>query len=195
MDMEIKPMISQLKRYISTLKYASQDKDDLLQEVLLKVLRSKTFRADYSNGWLYFLVRSCVIDAHRRKKRDRGHDSAYIDMAGQVCEGGGEGEDNENYVTNVIYNPIFFDEFHDVAPDDLEEIPEILASLSDVHQEVLLMYANGLNYSQIADATGERVGTVRSRLHYARKHAHQILETKMKEENEKGTVLLWNRRT
>lgn len=189
--MEIKSIVSQLKKCINTLKYASQDRDDLLQEALLKVLRSKTFRPDSNGTWLYFLVRSCVIDAHRRKLRERRHDSAYIDMAGRVCEGGVGEDGNENYEDNVIYHPVFFDEFQDIAPEELEAIPEILASLSEVQQEVLLLYAYGLNHSQIADATGERVGTVKSRLHYARKYAHQILEKKMKEENEKGTVLEW----
>lgn len=186
--MEIKSIVSQLKKYINTLKYAHQDKDDLLQDALLKVLRSRSFRPELSSNWLYFVVRSCVIDAHRRKKRERRHDSAFIDMAGQVCE---RGDDNENYENNVIYHPVFFDEFHDIAPEDLEEIPEILASLSPAHQEVILLYANGLNYSQISDATGVKVGTVRSRLHFARKHAHKLVEARMKAENENTSNLEW----
>lgn len=92
---------------------------------------------------------------------------------------------------NVIYHPVFFDEFEDIGPEDLEEIPQILEGLSANHQEVILLYANGMDHSQISDLTGVGVGKVRARLHFARKHAQQVLERMRKEENEKVSQLEW----
>lgn len=92
---------------------------------------------------------------------------------------------------NVIYHPVFFDEFEDIGPEELEEIPQILDGLSANHQEVLLLHANGLDYEQISDMTGIGIGKIRSRLHFARRHAHQVLEKIRKEENEKCTRLEW----
>lgn len=51
---------------------------------------------------------------------------------------------------NVIYHPTYFDPHHEVTAEDLDEIPEILASLSYEHQEVLVFYANGLTVQEIA---------------------------------------------
>lgn len=186
--MEMKSIVLQMKKHIRYLAYFNQDQDDLLQDALLKVLRSKSFRSGFGSGWLYSVARSTVIDAYKRRVRERRHYSAYVDSCGLVCEGDGDGEDNQN---NVIYHSTYFDRYHDVVPEDLDEMPEILASLSFEHQEVLLLYANGLTYQEIAHVVGLKVGTVRSRVHYARKKAHKLIEEKMKKENAEVKNLIW----
>lgn len=180
--MEMKSIVLQMKKHIRSLAYFNQDQDDLLQDALLKVLRSKSLRSGFGPGWLYRVARSTVIDTHKRRVRERRHYSGYLDTCGRVCEGDDE---------NVIYHPTYFDRYHDVAPEDLDEIPEILASLSFEHQEVLLLYARGLTYQEIAHMVGLKVGTVRSRVHYARKHAHKLMEEMRKKENAEVENLTW----
>lgn len=46
----------------------------------------------------------------------------------------------------------------------------------DVAMRSLMLYAEGYDYGEIAEATGARVGTVKSRIHYARKRLKQLLE-------------------
>lgn len=52
---------------------------------------------------------------------------------------------------------------------------DMLASLSDDHREVLLLWAwDGLGYEETAGVLGVRVGTVRSRLNRARAHLRSL---------------------
>ena len=53
---------------------------------------------------------------------------------------------------------------------DIEELHGRLQALSAAHREVLVLYFfEDMNYEQIADVTGSTLGTVRSRLHYAKR--------------------------
>jgi len=186
--METKEVVLRMKKLIKSLAYASQDQDDLLQDAMLKILRSKTFRSGFGSGWLYCVARSIVIDAYKRRVKEISYRYGYVDLDldSLVCEGDG---DNEN---NVIYHSTYLDRYHDVAPEDLDAIPEILSSLSEEHQEVLLLYARGLTYQEIAHMIGLKIGTVRSRVHYARKRAHKLIQENMKAENKKVAQLEWS---
>ena len=191
MQMEIKSIVVEMKKHIRSLSYLKLDQDELLQDAMLKVLRARSFRTGFGPGWLYRVARSVVFDAHKRSVKERQYRYGYLDVCGRVCE---SEDDDLSGESKVIYHPTYFDRFHDVAPDDLDEIPEILSSLSFHHQEVLLLYANGLTYQEISHMTGLAIGTVRSRLHFARKHAHKLVEERRKKENEesKKSQLVWN---
>mgnify|MGYP000998075379 CR=1 FL=1 len=178
----VNELVLKMKKHVKSLAYVSQDQDELLQDALLKVLRSRTLKSGFGSSWLYSVARSTVIDAHKHRVRELRHRYGYVDSCGRVCEGDDE---------NVIYHPTYFDRFHDVAPEELDEIPGILASLSFEHQEVLLLYARGLTYQEIAHMVGLKVGTVRSRVYYARKHAHKLIVDKRKTENERNIPLEW----
>ncbi len=57
----------------------------------------------------------------------------------------------------------------DFAPEDAADIDRCLSALSAEHREVLLLrFLEDMPYDQIARTIGCEVGTVRSRLHYAR---------------------------
>ena len=50
------------------------------------------------------------------------------------------------------------------------QIEDAIGKLSEEHREVILLReVQGLDYKEIAEATGSSLGTVMSRLHYARK--------------------------
>ena len=56
------------------------------------------------------------------------------------------------------------------------KLDEALAQLSPEHRTVLVLREyEGLSYQEIADALGCRIGTVMSRLHYARRRARELL--------------------
>lgn len=84
---------------------------------------------------------------------------------------------------NVFYHPTYFDPYHEVGAEELEEIPEILASLSFEYTEVLVLYANGLSVQEIAHMIGLKEEVVKTRLQYARRHAHKLINQKRQEEN------------
>lgn len=65
----------------------------------------------------------------------------------------------------------------DFSAEDAAEIHRALGELSAEHREVLaLRFMEELSYEQIAEVTGCNVGTVRSRLHYAKLALKRQLE-------------------
>ena len=60
-------------------------------------------------------------------------------------------------------------------------IDQALGQLSDSHRTVLVLYEfEQLEYKQIADRMGTSIGTVMSRLYYARRHIASILRRTLK---------------
>ncbi|MBS2010558.1 MAG: RNA polymerase sigma factor [Cyanobacteria bacterium SZAS TMP-1] len=62
-----------------------------------------------------------------------------------------------------------------VDPFVLAAVREFLVGLPERHRQVLLLSMAGLTYEEIAAATSANLGTVRSRLHYARSKARRAL--------------------
>lgn len=73
-----------------------------------------------------------------------------------------------------------------LRPDEAMEREEVRAqidaairTLSPDHREVILLReVQGLDYKEIAEATGSSIGTIMSRLHYARKKLRNLLTLK-----------------
>jgi RNA polymerase sigma-70 factor (ECF subfamily) len=66
----------------------------------------------------------------------------------------------------------------DAAPGiDVEELQHCLASLSIGHREVLMLrFFEEMDYEEIARVTSSTLGTVRSRLHYAKRALRRLIE-------------------
>jgi DNA-directed RNA polymerase specialized sigma24 family protein len=63
----------------------------------------------------------------------------------------------------------------DVEPDLIPRLKNVLKELTKPLRQVLILHAEGYSDSQIAVMTKTKLGTVRSRLHYARKRARCYL--------------------
>lgn len=62
---------------------------------------------------------------------------------------------------------------------DSEELHAGMDALSTVHREVLVLhFFEQLSYEQIAEVTGSTLGTVRSRIHYAKRALKNVLKGK-----------------
>ena len=69
------------------------------------------------------------------------------------------------------------DEEAEFSPADAARIHEGLKTLTPEHREVLVLrFMDDLSYEQIAEVVGCGVGTVRSRLHYAKRLLRRQLE-------------------
>ena len=69
------------------------------------------------------------------------------------------------------------DTAHPTSGIDLEELQHCLASLSLGHREVLMLrFFEGMDYEEIARVTRSTLGTVRSRLHYAKRALKCLIE-------------------
>lgn len=130
--------------------------DDLQQEVWVTVYRRVSSLAN-PNGfrtWLFQTTRHRAIDYLRARKRER----ELFDDEGTVDVSQRAGADDERL--------------------DLSgrSVAAALAQLAPAHREVLqLRYEEDLSYAEIALVSGCAVGTVRSRLHNAKRHLQDLL--------------------
>lgn len=144
--------------------------EDIAQEALIKLLKCKGERRP-SIGWLFKVVRSTACDAGRSYKREAEHRCFFIDTEPfySVCEQADEGG---SVYTGGTYAAKREEE---VDPDLLPRLKEMLRQLTEPLRVVLVLYASGLTYGEIAERTRTKIGTVRSRIHYARKRAQELL--------------------
>jgi len=141
---------------------------DLSQEVFLKVWKALPkfeARAKFST-WLYRITHNVVYDWLRKRK---------IDSAGEFDD------------TILSEGSVAVDSMttpnQDLRPDRAlenselgEKINAAMATLSAEHREtILLREVQGFDYKEIAKAMGCSLGTVMSRLYYARKKLQILL--------------------
>ncbi len=127
--------------------------DDLLQEVWLDVYRGVARLADPGAfpAWLYRIARNRTL-AELRKRRHPLSSLEGIDLAEE------EEED-------------------DFSAEDAERVHAALGRLAPEHREVLLLrFVEAMTYEEIADITGCQLGTVRSRIHYAKRALRRVME-------------------
>lgn len=139
---------------------------DLAQDVFIRAYRGiKSFGARSSfTTWLYRVAMNTCIDFTRR--RSRSVDSHL------VPEEVAEYADSEPIGVSRA-----------VGPDDAvlsgelgEQIQRAIDALPEYHKSVFVLYEiEGLSYKEIADVVGCSIGTVMSRLHYARKKLRNML--------------------
>lgn len=127
---------------------------DVLQDVWLKVVRGIRRLKDPGSlkPWLYAITHGVAVDRIRRDyKRDKG-DQAQLDESLDIEE------------------PSFDEE-------DVTAIHDALSRLSVKHREVLVLhFLQDLSIQEIANVVGCSDGTVKSRIHYAKRQMKQILE-------------------
>jgi RNA polymerase sigma-70 factor (ECF subfamily) len=121
--------------------------DDLLQDTWFDVYRKlhALQRPEAFAAWIYRIARDKVYRQHRRRRLP--HVTIEQDV-GALCD---DVEDEPFTAEDA--------ELVRIAMDDLSlELREIL----------LLRFVEAMSYEQIAEVVGRPVGTVRSRLHYAK---------------------------
>jgi RNA polymerase sigma-70 factor, ECF subfamily len=135
--------------------------DDVQQEVWLAVFRGigglvdpRAFRT-----WLYRAARHRAVDFLRRARRER---ELAAEAVAESAEDAGAAPDEDPLAA--------------LEPLDQSALHDALAALAPAHREVLVLrYQDGLSYAEIALVVGCSVGTVRSRLHHAKRRLHDAL--------------------
>jgi RNA polymerase sigma-70 factor (ECF subfamily) len=139
---------------------------DLAQDVFIRAYRGiRSFRARSSfTTWLYRVAMNTCIDYTRR--RSRSVDSRV------VPEEVAEYADSEPIQASIPTGPL-----EAALSSELgEQIQTAIDALPEYHKSVFVLYEiEGLSYKEIADVVGCSIGTVMSRLHYARKKLRTML--------------------
>ena len=154
---------------IYNMVHSEQDAWDLAQDSFLKAWKSiKRFRGQSSfYTWIYRIVMNVTIDWLRKKQIKAG--GAEFDDSIQLKE--------VDPASKTSPKP-------DALPSErLEqreirtEIDKAIAQLTPEHRAVILMKEiDGMQYHEIAEALGCSIGTVMSRLFYARKKLQNLLK-------------------
>jgi RNA polymerase sigma-70 factor (ECF subfamily) len=142
-----------LRYFLASMVGDDHAADDLLQEVWLEVYRGLARLADPGAfpAWLYRIARHRAL-ATLRKKRQHLSSLEGIDLAGSAEE-------------------------DDFSAEDAEHVHAALGRLAPEHREVLLLrFFEGMSYEDIAAVLGCQLGTVRSRIHYAKRALRRAME-------------------
>ena len=162
-------LLHQKKVYNLCLRMSANPDDalDLSQEAFLRAWRSLgqyQFEANFST-WLFRLTSNICIDFLRRKKRRQ--ETSLTESYDDSDEGA------ELSVPDAQPGP----EQQAITNETKIELARAMEQLSPEHREILqLRVIEDLQYEQIADILGVRVGTVKSRLARARLALRKILK-------------------
>jgi len=156
-----------LMRSVAYRLVGGDDCEDVVMDSFLKAWRSLPGirNLDAVRTWLCRMVRNTALDLLRKRRREQVHlvedapDEDGMGILDRIADasaltGGQEGERNEL----------------------VDILQQALAGLSDEHRAVILLReADGLSYKEIAAATGAGIGTVMSRLFYAKRKLRDLL--------------------
>jgi RNA polymerase sigma factor (sigma-70 family) len=141
-----------LKPFAFTLTRDNESAKDLVQETLFRALANKDKYNVGTNikAWLYTIMRNIFINDYRKKAKqatvfDNTPNDFLID-------------NNQTSVSNEA-----------IAKLNLKEVQEAVHALPIIFKNPFLLYFDGYKYHEIADMLGEPLGTIKSRIHFARK--------------------------
>ena len=123
-----------------------------MQETLFRALanRDKYNVGTNIKAWLYTIMRNIFINDYRKKSKqatvfDNTPNDFLID-------------NNQTSVSNEA-----------IAKLNLKEVQEAIHALPIIFKNPFLLYFDGYKYHEIADMLDEPLGTIKSRIHFARK--------------------------
>ncbi|MDX5422537.1 MAG: RNA polymerase sigma factor [Hymenobacteraceae bacterium] len=156
----VQSVVQSMRPIAMNLTRDSDDAKDLVQETLLKALTNRDkFKAGTNiKAWLFTIMRNTFINNYNKvTKRSSNVDSAeYLQYLNT----------DENYITQNKGTATFV----------MNDINKAIASLSEEHRRPFMMYYIGYKYLEIAERLQIPIGTVKNRIHIARKELKQALK-------------------
>ncbi len=161
----IMPHVDALFNYAMRITGDSDDADDLVQETLLKAFRffDKFEKGTNSKAWLYRILKNSYINEYRRQVKE----PAKVDY-----------EDVQNFYENIKSSDVKTQHYEEDSFNNLldDNISSAITKLpEDFRTVIILSDIEGYTYEEVADFVDCPVGTVRSRLHRARKMLYSQL--------------------
>ena len=164
-DSEILIHMGALKSFALKMTNDEEDAEDLVQETLLKAFRffDKFQKGTNSKAWLFQIMKNSFINNYRKTTREPGK----VDY-----------DDVQNFYETIKADEVKSkhsenDAFSDVLDDEIATALSVLPD--DFRTIVFLSDIEGYTYEEIADFMDCPIGTVRSRLHRARKMLYALL--------------------
>ena len=141
-----------LKPFAFTLTRDSESAKDLTQETLFRALANKEKYNVGTNikAWMYTIMRNIFINDYRKKSRqnvvfDNSPNEFLID-------------NNQGSIYNLAESKL-----------KMKEIQSAIQKLPEIFKNPFVLYYEGYKYNEISMYLQEPLGTVKSRIHFARK--------------------------
>lgn len=147
------------------------DTDDLAQMAMIKFVRHQ-HHIRLPLTYLYRVINSVATDTTRHYARERAMVLPLNLNLSDACLVSESFEDN--YQTNS-HTPDEYSHKEMAEPDILPRVNTMFDRLPPIHREPLELFANGYSYEEISEKLQIPPGTVRSRIHHARKRAARML--------------------
>ncbi len=159
-DTKIQSLSKFLRPFALKLTRDSEAADDLMQETMLKAITNREKFSEGTNlkAWLYTIMKNTFITQYHRMVRR----NTFIDTT-----------DNLHYINS----PSHVTSNESSTTFALEDINEAIEKLKPEYREPFMMHFRGFKYHEIADHLSIPIGTVKNRIHIARKHLKSDLET------------------
>jgi RNA polymerase sigma factor (sigma-70 family) len=142
----------------SSLTSNREDARDLVQETFAKAITHREKFEDHTNmaAWTFTIMRNTFINNYRRSVRtkttfDSSDDIFYLNLKNITKS---ESPDSKYFV---------------------KEIQKLIDELGDDFKIPFTMHTQGYKYQEIADELGLKIGTVKSRIFFARKKLMPLL--------------------
>ncbi len=141
-----------LRPFAINLTRDSEAANDLYQETVYKALANQEKYSVGTNikAWLFTIMRNIFINNYRRKAKQKtifdNTPNDFLINQKQVS------------ISNTAESSLRTKEIHTA----IQQLPEIFRT-------PFLLYFDGYKYNEIADALHEPLGTIKSRIHFARK--------------------------
>lgn len=141
-----------LQPFAISLTQDADDAKDLVQETLYKAIVYKDKFQEGTNvkAWLYTIMRNIFINNYRRLQKFRGVSSDTPQDFYLIKQ--------QKYATNSGVSNINLS----TIKKAIDDLPEILRISFELHYL-------GYKYQEIAETLNEPLGTIKSRIHFARK--------------------------
>jgi RNA polymerase sigma-70 factor (ECF subfamily) len=158
-EAEAMPHKDALYNYALKMARNTDDAQDLVQETYYKAYRSyhQFENATNSKAWMFMILKNTFINNYRKSKREPG--KVDYDEIEDFYENIKSEQTRDNNLDLEFYQNMLDDELSDA----LAKLP---ANMREVY---LLCDLEGYTYEEIAELVNIPIGTVRSRLHRARK--------------------------
>jgi RNA polymerase sigma-70 factor (ECF subfamily) len=140
-----------------TLTHNSEEAKDLIQDTLCRALSNMDkFNSDTNmKAWMYTIMKNIFINKYRRKQKENQIFSTSREMLDHCTDTVVPGSQEENVTMKEIRSCI-------------EKLPEFMKA-------PFLMHFEGYHYKEIAASMNEPLGTIKSRIHFARKLLQEML--------------------
>ena len=154
---KIVAMQPELQNFALKLTQDQDSANDLVQDCILKAFDNahKFVHAENFKGWMYTIMRNLFINNYRRSVRELSFiDAGFAD-----------------YAHTQVAQDERFEEIY-----DLKLLHKTIKDLPEDIRKPFMMFVAGMKYKEIADKMELPIGTIKSRLFFARKRLKKDLK-------------------